>query len=98
VRFQAIGLDDAAAIHRFRQHHRQVAGLAHAARGGAAHRAAQPFHRPGDTGQDDERQDAQLPVADQDIGEEDDQLHRFQEDGGDTLGQAVAHQLVGEGE
>ena len=92
VGFQAIGLDDAPAVHRFGQHHRQVAGLAHAAGGGAAHRTAQPLHRPGHARQDDQRQHAQLPVADQHIGEIDHQLHRFQEDGGDALGQPVAHQ------
>ncbi len=36
--------------------------------------------------------DAKLPVADHHISEIDDQLHRFQEDGGDTLGDRIAHQ------
>ncbi len=44
---QAISLDDAARIHGLGQGDGKIAGFLHAAGGGAAHRAAQPLHRPG---------------------------------------------------
>lgn len=90
--FQAVSLDDAPAIHGFRQYDGQVAGLAHPARGRTPHRAAQPFHSPGHKRKGQERQHSQLPVADQDIDEIAHQLHAFQEHSRETLCQAIAHQ------
>ena len=92
VRLKTISLDDAPSIHGFRKGNGKIAGLGHAARGGPAHGAAQPLHRPSNRWQRHQGKQTELPVAGDHDANIDNQLHQLEEDGGDALGQRIPHQ------